>query len=207
MGDGLGAGVQTCAVPISTGAVYATAPQTVPSFSINTQIDTWTKPKDAGAPLAPVGNGSTVYYTQQTYATVTGFNTIELTGRKGNPFLAQFFVFRDSSGNRYSVSAVTDFRYRVNSFDMIGPTPWAKINGDWYRSMGNALELGTWPISFRQDFNDHPAGDDTMERYLPTSGATRLELAGTLPSGASGGSLTVYTLDLIPQGPIPYALA
>lgn len=190
-----------------TGAVYATAPQTVPTFSVNTQIDVWTKPVDPGAPPAPVGNGSTFYWTQQVYNTVQGYNDIQLTGRKGNPILAQIFVFRDSTGARYSVSSVTDFRYRVNSFDQIGPTPMAKFLDDAYDGFNVVLPTGVLPISFRQDFNDHPAGDDTMERYLPTSGATKLELTGTLPAGGAGGSLTVYTLDMIPQGPIPYALA
>jgi len=188
-------------------AVYATPPVGFPTFAINTQIDVWTKPVDANAPKAPVGNGSTAYWTQQTYNTVTGFNDIQLTGRKGNPIIAQFFVFRDSSGARYSVNGVTDFRYRVNSFDQIGPTPMSKFLDEAYDGFGVILPVGVWPISFRQDFNDHPAGDDTMERYLDTSGATKLELAGTLPSGAAGGSLTVYTHDFIPQGPIPYALA
>jgi hypothetical protein len=190
-----------------SAAVYTTPPVGFPTFAINTQIDVWTKPVDANAPKAPVGNGSTAYWTQQTYNTVTGFNDIQLTGRKGNPIIAQFFVFRDSSGARYSVNGVTDFRYRVNSFDQIGPTPMSKFLDEAYDGFGVILPVGVWPISFRQDFNDHPAGDDTMERYLDTSGATKLELAGTLPSGAAGGSLTVYTHDFIPQGPIPYALA
>lgn len=193
----------------ASGAVYTTAAAalTAPTFSINTQIDVWTKPVDPNAPKAPVGNGSTAYWTQQVYPTVTGFNDIQLTGRKGNPIIAQIFVFRDSSGARYSIANVTDIRYRVNSFDQIGPTPMSKFADDAYDGFGVTLPTGVLPISFRQDFNDHPAGDDTMERYLDTSGATKLELAATLPSGGSGGSLTVYTHDMIPQGPIPYALA
>lgn len=192
----------------NSASVYATnIPGVLPTFSINTQIDVWTKPVDPNAPKAPVGNGSTAYWTQQTYPTVTGFNDIQLTGRKGNPIIAQIFVFRDSSGARYSVNAVTDIRYRVNSFDQIGPTPMSKFLDEAYDGWGITLPVGVLPISFRQDFNDHPAGDDTMERYLDTSGATKLELAATLPANASGGSLNVYTHDFIPQGPVPYALA
>lgn len=191
--------------------VYATpvsgAASVQPTFSVTTQINVWTKPVDNAAPKAPVGNGSTAYWTEQTYPTVTGFNDIQLTGRKGNPIIAQLFVFRDSSGARYSLASVTDFRYRVNSFDQVGPSPYSMFLDDCYDGFGIVLPLGVLPISFRQDFNDHPAGDDTMERYMDTSGATKLEVACTLPAGGAGGSLTVYTHDMIPQGPIPYALA
>lgn len=189
------------------GAVYSTPPTTLPTLNINTQIDVWTKPNQAGAPQEPVGLGSTAYWTKQTYNTVQGANTLELTGRKGNPIHTLIFIFRDSTGARYSIDSVQDFRYRVNSYDMIGPTPRIKLQDETFRSFGIPADEGVWPLSFRGDFNGHPAKDDTMLEYLPTSGATKLQLFCTLPASGSGGKLDVLTGDLIPQGSIPYAVA
>lgn len=228
----------------AASSVYSQSPGTLPTLAINTQISVWTKPTQQGAPTAPPGLGSTAYWTQQIYNTVSGANDVQLTGRKGNYIHSLLFVWRNSSAARYDVTGgsyptapaaggtlsggigtnLTDFRFRVNSYDQIGPSPYAmfldQVQADFsfggqfapYGDTTSAdsvplIPQGVLPLSYRNDFSGHPAGDDTMELYLPTSGATKLEVLGTLPSGGSGGSLYVYTGDLIPQGDIPYAVA
>lgn len=205
----------------------AVAP-TAPTVDIRADIDVWTRPTRGTS--EPIAVGSTAYWTKQNYPSNSGLYTQKLS-RVGNWIHSLIFKFVDSTPKPYNLNSgtITDIRLRVDGFDLIGPTTFVKhwtdltkdygilwgINGQAGTAAAATPEvagltnpmLGMLPFTFRNDVG-HPDKGESALLWFPTTGATRLELALTLPAGGSGGTMTCLTGDAIPIGdPVHLAIS
>jgi hypothetical protein len=200
----------------------AVAP-TAPTVDVRFDIDVWTRPKEG--PPEPPGLGSTAYWTKQVYPTNTGLYTQKLS-RVGNWIHTLIPQFINSTPAPYNINSgtITDIRLRVDGFDLIGPETFVKHWTDLTRDYGILFGingqagvaaaatpevagltnpfLGLLPFTWRNDVG-HPDRGESALMWLPTTGATRLELALTLPAGGSGGNMNMLTGDAIPVGERP----
>lgn len=187
-------------------------------------LDAWTQPDSAdlmGNPQAttPPGNGTTQYWSKQTYNALNGFQTVRFS-RVGNYIRNIILVNRDvSNGTRQT--GETDFPDPLSLFwdtrllYNFGRTLWRNEIIRWYGLPGTAdasptpaaaigtaqapsYDKGVFVYSFTREFNGVP-GFELRDMYLPTVQSTRLEVTG---SWTGNSNLQVLTNDVSPAGDI-----
>jgi hypothetical protein len=187
-------------------------------------LDAWTQPDSAdlmGNPQAttPPGNGTTQYWSKQTYNALNGFQTVRFS-RVGNYIRNIILVNRDvSNGTRQTgetdfpdpLSLYWDTRLLYN----IGRSLWRGEIIQWYGLPGTAdasptpnsplgtavtpsYDKGVFLYPFTREFDGVP-GFELRDGYLPTVQSTRLEVVG---NWGANSSLSVLTNDVSPAGDI-----
>ena len=199
--------------------VYATAPGAAnPAIHrIRVQQVNWWDPPETdlkGRPLAqnPPAVQTTQYWSKQSYPVAAGQSRQGLQ-RVGFLLRNLIFILRDTSGTRSGSgdSAWPDpFTLQFEAIQLIvrARILWLKLMAERYGvNRAEALAGGTaladtfirdnavYVEPFTLDFGLAP-GAETRMGYLPTSSASRLEVQGTLGTGA--GTLTTLTNDVAP---------
>jgi hypothetical protein len=201
----------------TTANVYGTAPGTSWVTRIRVQQVNWWDPPETdlkGRPLAqnPPAIQTTQYWSKQSYPVAAGQSRQGLQ-RVGFLIRNLVFVLRDTSGTRSGSgdSAFPDpFTLQFEAIQLIvrARILWLKLMAERFGTVraealagGTALgdtfirDNGVYVEPFNLDFGLAP-GAETRMGYLPTSSASRLEVQGTLGTGA--GTLTVLTNDVAP---------
>jgi hypothetical protein len=201
----------------TTANVYATAPGSSWVTRVRVQQQNWWDPPEVdlkGRPLAqnPPAIQTTQYWSKQSYPVAAG-QTRQTLQRVGFLIRNLVFVLRDTSGTRSGSgdSAFPDpFTLQFEAIQLIVRLRalWLKMMAERYGVVrAEALAGGTaltdnnirdsavYVEPFTMDFGPGP-GSETRMGYLPTSSASRLEVQGTLGTGA--GTLTVLTNDVAP---------
>lgn len=201
----------------TTANVYATAPGSSWVTRVRVQQMNWWDPPETdlkGRPLAqnPPAVQTTQYWSKQSYPVAAGQSRQGLQ-RVGFLIRNLIFVLRDTSSTRSGSgdSAWPDpFTLQFEAIQLIVRLriTWLKMIGERYgytraealaggTALGdiNARDNAVYPESFTLDFGLIP-GAETRMGYLPTSSASRLEVQGTLGTGA--GTFTVLTNDVAP---------
>jgi hypothetical protein len=201
----------------TTTNVYATAPGSSWVSRVRVeQVNWWDPPetdlKGRSLSQAPPAVQTTQYWTKQSYTVSAGQNRQSLQ-RVGFLIRNLIFILRDTSGTRSGSgdSAWPDpFTLQFEAVQMIVRirSLWLKMMAERYgQYRAEALAGGTagadvdarpnavYVEPFTLDFGLQPGGETRMG-YLPTSAASRLEVQGTLGTGA--GTLTVLTNDVAP---------
>lgn len=216
----------TLASAAAAAGLYITNTETTQN-TVTTQVwlDAWTQPDGAdlmGNPQSttPPGNGTTQYWSKQTYNALNGFQTVRFS-RVGNYIRNIVLVNRDvANGTRQTgetnfpdpLSLYWDTRLLYN----MGRPLWRNEIMNWYGSNGvtdaspapasainatpppSPYDKGVFIYPFTREFNGIP-GFELRDSYLPTVQSTRLEITGTF-SGNS--NLQVLTNDVSPAGDI-----
>lgn len=201
----------------TTANVYATAPGSSWVTRVRVQQQNWWDPPETdlkGRPLAqnPPAVQTTQYWSKQSYPVAAGQSRQSLQ-RVGFLIRNLIFVLRDTSSTRSGSgdSAWPDpFTLQFEAIQLIVRlrAVWLKMIAERYgytraevlaggTALGdiNARDNGVYPETFTLDFGLTP-GAETRMAYLPTSSASRLEVQGTLGTGA--GTFTVLTNDVAP---------
>lgn len=198
--DGLGALTNKSAsstfdvtIRLSANAtIYGTPPTAAGSVRVRIQQYGWMDPNATdikGRPVAqnPPANGTTQFWSKQTYVTGSGQYNFRLQGL--DSFIRNLiFVLRDSANSR--TVGDTDF---PDPFNLLYETsmPIARLKTVWrymiaemygYTAALDAAggrDSGVYPESFCYDMEVKPGGEHRMG-YLPASAATNLALNGTV---------------------------
>jgi hypothetical protein len=201
----------------TTANVYATAPGSTWVTRVRVQQMNWWDPPETdlkGRPLSqnPPAVQTTQYWSKQSYPVAAGQSRQGLQ-RVGFLIRNLIFVLRDTSSTRSGSgdSAWPDpFTLQFEAIQLIVRLriTWLKMIAERYgytraealaggTALGdiNARDNGVYPEAFTLDFGLIPGGETRMG-YLPTSSASRLEMQGTLGTGA--GTLTTLTNDVAP---------
>jgi hypothetical protein len=201
----------------TTANVYATAPATSWITRVRVQQVNWWDPPETdlkGRPLAqnPPGVQTTQYWSKQSYPVAAGQSRQGLQ-RVGFLIRNLIIVLRDTSSTRSGSgdTAFPDpFTLQFEAIQLIVRlrAVWLKLMAERFGAvraevLPGATALGDTGIRdnavyvepFNLDFGLIP-GAETRMGYLPTSSASRLEMQGTLGTGA--GTLTVLTNDVAP---------
>jgi len=170
-----------------------------PNVRIRAHVESWTNPVGAdvnGVPnvTTPPALGTTQNWTNYASPVVVGQNTIRLP-RVGNVLRNLIFVFRDETGARTDAgipAEVSKFidgnQWTRNSFTYELQRMW-----ELYGFGASQRPTGVWVVALTDDFDGTP-GEEMGDYWLPTSGATRLEVQGTF---TAKGSLGVITNDIL----------
>jgi hypothetical protein len=201
----------------TTANVYATAPGSSWVTRVRVQQVNWWDPPETdlkGRPLAqnPPAVQTTQYWSKQSYPVSAGQSRQGLQ-RVGFLIRNLVIVLRDTSGTRSGSgdSAFPDpFTLQFEAIQLIvrARIMWLKLMAERFgvsiaevlaggtAGTGiNARDNGVYVEPFNLDFG-LGVGAETRMGYLPTSSASRLEVQGTLGTGA--GTLTVLTNDVAP---------
>lgn len=201
----------------TTANVYATAPGSTWVTRVRVQQMNWWDPPETdlkGRPLAqnPPAVQTTQYWSKQSYPVAAGQSRQSLQ-RVGFLIRNLVFILRDTSSTRSGSgdSAFPDpFTLQFEAIQLIVRlrAVWLKLMAERFGTRraevlagGTALadidvrDNGVYVEPFNLDFGLIP-GAETRMGYLPTSSASRLEIQGTLGTGA--GTLTVLTNDVAP---------
>jgi hypothetical protein len=201
----------------TTANLFATAPGS--TWVLRTrmeQVNWWDPPevdlKGRALSQSPPGVQTTQYWSKSSPAVTAGQTRVPLQ-RVGFLIRNLIFVLRDTSGTRSGSgdSAWPDpFTLQFEAIQMIvrARILWLAMMAERYgvaaaeiASGGaaltgvNARPNGVYVEPFTLDFGAQP-GFETRMGYLPTSSASRLEVQGSLGTGA--GTLTVLTNDVAP---------
>lgn len=201
----------------TTTAVYATAPGTSWVSRVRVQQINWWDPPETdlkGRPLAqnPPAVQTTQYWSKQSYPVSAGQSRQGLQ-RVGFLIRNLVFILRDTGGTRSGSgdSAWPDpFTLQFEAIQLVvrARILWLKRMAELFGVVraealagGTALadtfirDNGVYVEPFSLDFGLVP-GAETRMGYLPTSSASRLEVQGTLGTGA--GTFTTLTNDVAP---------
>jgi hypothetical protein len=202
----------------TTTNVYATAPGSTWVTRVRLQQVNWWDPPDTdlkGRPLAqnPPAVQTTQYWSKASYAVAAGQSRQQLQ-RVGFLIRNMIFVLRDTGGTRSGSgdTAFPDpFTLQFEAIQLIVrlKTIWLKLMAERFGVNATEVLAGGAALTgiyardnavFVEPFNldfGLGAGAETRMGYLPTSSATRLEIQGTLGTGA--GTLSVLTNDVAPS--------
>lgn len=188
--------VKATLAPIDS--VYATN-GTSAEVRIRMTLEAWAQPLPAdinGVPniTQPPALGTTQNWSEYVKPTTIGQNTIRFP-RVGNTIRNLVIINRDSSGDR------TDTGLPEEISLLIDGNQWKRNALDYelqrmfeQYAYGTAERpAGVFVIALTDDFDGTP-GEEIGDYWLPTTGATRLELQGVF---TAAGSLTVLTNDIL----------
>lgn len=191
--------------------VYATAPTTAPTVRVRFWLEAYSQPNGADAAgraqaTVPPANQTTGFSSRIQPVTNAGATTTKHT-RVGNYIRNLIYINRRAGTSRVNGEAdlinmqlqwYVDSRLLTNmSIEMIR----ARMS-EQYGFVSTAFESaggpdnGVFVLPFMTEF-DGRAGYEMRDMWLPTTQATRLELAGTYPNA---GVITVMTDDVAPRG-------
>lgn len=183
-----------------TAANFTTAPTTTPTIRVRAWAELWEDPPEVdrhGNPIAqqPPGFPTTQYWSEQIVSVPsTGDRIIRLT-RVGNPIRVLAFIYRDSTPVRSTAGFADPVRLSWDARDIYNVSR-RYLRTRAYERYGRNLPTGVFVFDFIADGEGH-AGNEGRKLYLPTTDATRLELAGNF---TAAGTLRVLTNDVAPAG-------
>lgn len=142
---------------------------------------------------APPALGTTQNWSEYVAPVVVGKNTIRLP-RVGNTIRNLVFIYRDVAGDR-QVVPVTDIGKYIDGNQWTNNPFSYELQrlGELYGFAAADIPAGVWMACQTDDFDGTP-GEEIGDYWLPTSGATRLELQFV---SSAAGSLTVLTNDIL----------
>lgn len=196
-----------------SGALYTTAPTTIPLFTIKGWLEAWTLPSAAdmaGRPQAqiPPAHGTTQYWSVFKRATVNGNNTL-LLPRVGNLIRAIVCICRNSTAQGSGDNARDSTVFPSNA-QLVWDARMLYNEDQLYRLfrmyevLENVLSLDAgvffYPFSYGGDGTQGRSGDEQPNLWLPTVQASRLELDGTT---ATAGAIEFMTNDIAPVEVVP----
>jgi hypothetical protein len=182
----------------STGAVFSTAPTTLPTVTTTIYPAGWWKGNNSAASATPPAAGSTQYLTLGSYSSLNGSVQQQLSQGLGYPIRNMIFINLDVS-NLTRATGDTDFPtttqllYKGTSYFNISKTLWKDLMSRAYgftsttADSANGLENGVYVLPwFMQDVDLRP-GNELALGYLNTNQGDLHQLLGTF-----NGSSNLY---------------
>lgn len=185
--------------------IYTAAPVgNLPTIRVRFYLEAWS-PAEAADPNGvanlthPPAEGTTQHVVKSTPVVQAGEQRVRLT-RVGNMIRGLILVLRSNAAPplRTTDDFPQQFRIEWDTRNL------AVIDRDllrhymWERS-GYQPDAGVIVLDFAHDF-DGRTGNEIRDQWLPTTGATRLDIVGTF--GAATGALQVITNDVAPAASI-----
>ena len=185
----------------ATGPVFTTAPVTPPTVNIAVEAYCLAQPLAAdiyGQQQAtePPANGTIQYWSRQTFASLSGAQTIQLA-RVGNIIRNHILIFRDTANSTRATAETTDMP-PVIQFDWDSLPRYieflATSRFKFYQTSGLSLPAGVVAYENTSD-PENLNGAERGDEWMTTVGATKLVLRFT---PAATVNLTVLTNDFVP---------
>jgi hypothetical protein len=183
-------------------ATFTTAPTTPPNVLVRAWLEAWSQPNQTdltGRPQqrAPIGHGTTQFWSAFTKAGLAvGQNTV-LLPRVGNLIRNVVFIARSTAANTPRDDTVfpNDIGLNWDARSLHSESQRHHIAQlSEALSDGAVRDTGVFSYSFDNSILGK-AGDEEPNLWLPTVQATRLELVG---ASATAGSIQVITNDIAP---------
>lgn len=185
-------------------------PGTLPSIATLLELYARNKPASVDSynnpqSTQPPSLGTIQNWTSQILTVNNGQNTLQLT-RTGNLIRNHILVFRDSNGSRSGaetggvVPSVIEFDVDAGTRFKMNTKTQRNFLYEWY---GFDVPSGVVAFPNMTDPNNQ-AGNEYGALWLPTTGATKLQLQFTT---SAAGTLQVITNDIIPGSGLVYSAA
>lgn len=186
--------------------VYTTAPATtLPTLRIRLGLEAWAPPGPAdqrGVPniTVPPAMGTTQNWTR-TQIPVNAGETRQKLPRVGQLIRNIILIHRDTATGLRSTTSLPD-PFRVELDRNVLLNEWRNYRRMLMRERHtqalDAWDTGVIVLGFTHDL-DYKPGNEMRDLYLPTTGATSLEILGTV---GAAGTWTVLTNDVAPGGDV-----
>lgn len=192
----------------STGPVYTTAPTGYPTLSMQVEVLCRSQPPAVDMygnrnSITPPSVGTAQYWTAQTFSSLTGAQTLQLT-RVGNLIRNHILVFRDTANGTRATAETTDIPTSIE-FDWDSGVRYVENVASQrlltYLSQG--IDNPNGVLLFQNTYDpDKLAVSEYGDEWMATVGATKLTLRFT-PAASVG--LTVLTNDIVPASAQVYS--
>lgn len=193
----------------TNGPIYTTQPATtVPTVTLAVEALCFAQPLAADIygqqnSTEPPGNGTINYWSRQTFASLSGAQTIQLA-RVGNIIRNHILIFRDTTNNTRATAETTDMP-PVIQFDWDSQPRYIEFLATsryrYYKATGLNQPAGTLVYENTSD-PENLAGAERGDYWMTTVGATKLVLRFT---PAATVNLQVLTNDFVPSSGEIYA--
>lgn len=189
-------------------ALFSAAPTTVPTLTINVNLETWAQPPATdyyNNPIAQLPDGLIVQrFTSHEVFNTNGGNQILKSNRVGNLVRALVLIVRSNAGARVDLTA-DPIRWRLDNTQLVNELRQRRIfeNNRMYAfgEYNQGPTLAPRPTGVYVYPRFHNPGDMTGQSWLPTTEASYL--AFELNGAPAGGTVEIVTEDLAPAGPVP----
>ncbi len=191
---------------VNTSAQVFTTPPvtTVPTCQVQVWTESWAAPAPVDAMGArqeqvPPDVGVVQFASKQVVnVAATGEQTIRHS-RVGQAIRALIYIGRTAAGVRSATvfPSIPRLSLDTTPIDNVPQTILQSAMAEAYGYNGaddgeDGLDTGVFVFPFHDDLDGHP-GEEMRDSWLPTTGATRLELTGSF---AATGTLTILTVDV-----------
>jgi len=193
-------------------AMFTTAPTTPPTITVRPQLEAWSLPNPAdlagrAQSQVPPAHGTTQYISYFTRTVGSGLLTY-LLPRVGNLLRLLIFISRNNTAQGAGENARDDTVF-PNPFQVIWDARVLTNETQNYRiaRMTEALingatrDTGVFALIFNNT-NNGQVGDENPNLWIPTVQSTRLEVDGTIASGAPN-NIKCVTVDIAPVEVMP----
>ncbi len=206
----LNAVFNTMTAGTASGKVYGVVPTGTPVLTNTLELLARARPNPVDAfgnvqETEPPVPGTVSYWTSQTFPIVNGTNNIIMT-RVGNIVRNHILVFRDASANTLRSGAEGSVVPTTIEFDWDAGQRYI-INVATQRQItyeGTLIDAPAGVVPFLNTMDpDAFAGSESGEEWIPTVGATKLQLRF---NSTAAGTLQVITNDIVPGGDIYSAI-
>lgn len=181
-------------------SVYSTAPDTLPTLSVEFIEESWSPvvsatPEGAAVQAAPDHQGTLNRLTVATPDVAAGNKRVTLS-EVGNILRYVVLVVRDNTGAR-SNSKIPDYvRFTRDTNPVANVPAWALRHYMWERT-GMTPDTGVYVLFDGEHDLDGRSGQGMRTQWMRTSSSTRLEVEGEWKSGIAS-TLEVITNDIVP---------
>lgn len=183
----------------ATGPVYTTAPTTYPVLNMQVEVQCRSTPPVADLyghanSITPPAVGTTQYWSQQSFTSLTGAQTLQLT-RVGNIIRNHVLIFRDTTNGTRATAEASDMPLSLE-FDWdsqlryVANTVTFRALSYQVRGFDDAIGMMTFPYTTEDGLAVREIGDE----WMSTVGATKLTLRFTPLANCS---LLVLTNDFV----------
>jgi hypothetical protein len=182
----------------TSGTIYSTAPNTLPTVNVNCTNFYWTEPPQsiAGVPTVgtPNGNGSVAYLDRETFSSLSSATTPTLIFKNtGRVYKSAIFILRNATPAREDVDWPNPMTIWVNGYPL-----YYKPQHTWWSDMADTFGLtgGTRDVAGGLDTGVYVWYDlanqpgkatnwTDANQFLATAASTKLQLVGSFGGGAS----------------------
>lgn len=174
----------------ASATIYSTAPTNAGTVTVTVTPEMWAVPPESIGGVqnqtAPDGHGTTQYWTQHFQSVASAGQQVVRLPRVGGMVRNLIYVFRDGAGARTNAGMPPTYELRWEGRPLLneGRNQLIRRIRRAYGPVAVSLaDTGVFVFPFTDEMDGKPGGE-LRDQYLPTNGATRVELSGVHPVGS-----------------------
>jgi hypothetical protein len=172
-------------------SLYDTIPDGAVTVNLTITPEMWAIPPESIGGVqnqtAPDAHGTTQYWTQHQQAIAAAGQQVVRLPRVGGMLRNIIYIFRDGAGARVDAGFPAVYEFRWEGRPLLNESR-TQLQRRIRRAYGpvavSAADVGVFVFPFMTDEMDGKPGGELRDHYLPTNGASRIELSGVFPVGS-----------------------